>query len=68
MDTLRAILGPQAMRVMVLHMALVPVNLWRLNQAFQRKPSHPATPAMPAQRANRQPSNKTAGCRHHHIG
>lgn len=45
--------------VLVLHLALVPVNLWRLNQAFQRKPNaQPARPTM-AQRAARQPSGWT---------
>jgi len=46
----------QLLPVLVLHLALVPVNLWRLNQAFQRKPIvHPAKPTL-AQRAARQPS------------
>ena len=45
--------------VMVLHLALVPVNLWRLNQAFQGKPS--AQPAKPktVQPTARQPRGWT---------
>jgi len=45
--------------VMVLHLALVPVNLWRLNQSFGRgartQPAHPA----PVQRTGRRPSGWT---------
>ena len=41
--------------VLVLHLALVPVNLWRLNQAFQRKPSAQPAKAMTVQRTARQP-------------
>ena len=49
----------QLLPVLVLHLALVPVNLWRLNQAFQRKPIvHPSKPTL-AQRAARQPSGWT---------
>jgi len=50
----------QLLPVLVLHLALVPVNLWRLNQAFQRKPSSPsAKKTTPVQRAARQPSGWT---------
>jgi hypothetical protein len=45
--------------VMVLHLALVPVNLWRPNQAFQRKPGTQDAEAAPAQRVGRQPSGWT---------
>jgi len=45
--------------VLVLHLALVPVNLWRLNQAFQRRPSAHSAKPTPAQRAARQPSGWT---------
>jgi len=49
----------QLLPVMVLHLALVPVNLWRLNQAFHRKANtEPAKPTL-AQRAARQPSGWT---------
>ena len=49
----------QLLPVLVLHLALVPVNLWRLNQTFQRKPgAHPAKPTL-AQRAARQPGGWT---------
>ncbi len=35
----------QLLPVMVLHLALVPVNLWRLNQAFRQRPAPlPAAP------------------------
>ena len=41
--------------VLVLHLTLVPVNLWRLNEAFRRQaPTEPAGPA-PTQRTGRQP-------------
>lgn len=41
--------------VMALHLALVPVNLWRLHQAY-RHPGRPArVPARPAPAAGRQP-------------
>jgi len=49
----------QLLPVMVLHLALVPVNLWRLNQAFQRKPSSQSAKTTPVQRAARQPSGWT---------
>ena len=42
--------------VMVLHLALVPVNLWRLNQAFQPKANQQPAKPTPAQRAARQPT------------
>jgi len=32
--------------VLLLHLALVPVNLWRLNQAFRVVPVRPAAPAL----------------------
>ncbi len=45
--------------VLALHLALLPVNLLRLNQAFQRKPNtQPAEPTL-AQRVARQPSGWT---------
>jgi len=45
---------------LALHLALVPVNLWRLNQAFQRKPNtQPAEPTL-AQRVASQPSGWTS--------
>jgi len=49
----------QLLPVLVLHLMLVPVKLWRLNQTFQRKPIvHPAKPTL-AQRVARQPSGWT---------
>ena len=53
--------------MLVLHLALVPVNLWRLNQAFRpgtRSQNGPHTPqALPQQRSARQPSGWTAARR-----
>jgi len=49
----------QLLPVLVLHLALVPVNLWRLNQAFQRKPAAPPAKATHAQTAARRPSGWT---------
>ena len=49
--------------VMVLHLALVPVNLWRLNQAFQRRPSTQPAKPMTVQRAARQPRGWTPALR-----
>jgi fatty acid desaturase len=34
----------QLLPVLVLHLALVPVNLWRLNQAFRPAPARSAAP------------------------
>jgi len=34
----------QLLPVLMLHLALVPVNLWRLNEAFRGKPHPPASP------------------------
>ena len=45
--------------VMVLHLALVPVNLWRLNQAFQGKPSAQPAEPMTVQPTARQPRGWT---------
>ena len=42
--------------VMVLHLALVPVNLWRLNQAFRRGARTQPAQRAPVQRTGRQPS------------
>ena len=44
--------------VVALHLTLVPVNLWRLNQAFRR-----GAPTPSAQHTARQPSGWTAGRR-----
>lgn len=53
----------QLLPVLVLHLALVPVNLWRLNQAFQRKAvSQPAKVVRP-QAGARRPSGWTPGPR-----
>jgi len=49
----------QLLPVLVLHLALVPVNLWRLNQAFQRKPAAPHAKATHAQTAARRRSGWT---------
>jgi len=49
----------QLLPVLVLHLALVPVNLWRLNQAFQRKPAAPHAKATHPQTAARRPSGWT---------
>jgi len=53
----------QLLPVMVLHLALVPVNLWRLNQAFRRSPSPQPAKLTPARRAARQPTGWTPGPR-----
>ncbi len=45
--------------VMVLHLALVPVNLLRLNQAFQGKPSAQPAEPMTVQPTARQPRGWT---------
>ena len=45
--------------VMVLHLALVPVNLWRLNQAFQSKTSAQPAKPMTVQPTARQPRGWT---------
>lgn len=57
--------------VMVLHLALVPVNLWRLNQAFRGgpriaaalPPSRPLTPMPQPARVARRPASWTAAQR-----
>ncbi len=49
--------------VMALHLALVPVNLWRLKQAFQAGAPTPSTQSAPARRAARQRGNWTPGSR-----
>jgi len=38
----------QLLPVLMLHLALVPVNLWRLNEAFRGKPQPPASPGQGA--------------------
>jgi len=53
----------QLLPVLVLHLALVPVNLWRLNQAFTRKPHTQTAKVVPTQRAARQPSGWTPALR-----
>lgn len=45
--------------VMVLHLALVPVNLWRLNQAFRLDEPRLRLAQAPAQRQARQPRGWT---------
>ncbi len=45
--------------VLVLHLALVPVNLWRLNQAFTQKPSTSPQKPTPTLRAARHPGGWT---------
>ncbi len=42
--------------VLVLHMALVPVNLWRLNQAFRRGTRTQPAQHAPVQHTGRRPS------------
>ncbi|MDQ2735452.1 MAG: hypothetical protein M3Y55_10780 [Pseudomonadota bacterium] len=49
--------------VMALHLALVPVNLWRLKHALRRGAPTPAAQHAPAQRAARQPGGWTPGRR-----
>ncbi len=49
--------------VLALHLALVPVNLWRLNQAFRHPVPFRQMQRAPAKRSARQPRGWTPGLR-----